>query len=96
MEECIHELLSQPRWSSGYHTRLWIRGSRVRSRPGPMDFCQIVKILSMTSLGREVNPWVPCRRLTARKKPQAEIRALEQNLSIFTLTVERDANDLGC
>ena len=26
------------RWSSGYHTRLWIRGSRVRSRPGSMDF----------------------------------------------------------
>ena len=29
---------SRPRWSSGYHTRLWIRGSRVRSRPGSMDF----------------------------------------------------------
>ena len=29
---------SRPRWSSGYHTRLWIRGSRVRSRLGSMNF----------------------------------------------------------
>ena len=28
---------SRPRWSSGYHTLLWIRGS-LRSRPGSMDF----------------------------------------------------------
>ena len=25
---------------SGYHTRLWIRGLRVRSRPGSMDFSE--------------------------------------------------------
>ena len=25
-------------WSIGYHTRLWIRGSRVQTRPGSMDF----------------------------------------------------------
>ena len=31
-------------------------------------FFQSVKILSMTSFGREVNPWVPCRRLQARKR----------------------------
>ena len=29
---------SRPRWSSGYQTRLWIRGSRVPSRLGSMDF----------------------------------------------------------
>ena len=31
-------IISQPWWSSGYHTPLRIRGSRVRSRPGSMDF----------------------------------------------------------
>ena len=31
-------------------------------------FFQSVKILSMTSFGREVKPWVPCRRFTARKR----------------------------
>ena len=55
------------RWSSGYHTGLWIGGPRVRSRPGAMDF-QSVKILSMTSFGREVKSWVPCRRFMARKR----------------------------
>ena len=29
---------------------------------------QSVKILSMTSFGREVKPWVPCRRFTACKR----------------------------
>ena len=60
--------VSRPRWPSGYHTRLWIRGSRVRSRPGSMDFFQSVEILVMTSFEREVKPWVPCRRFTARKR----------------------------
>ena len=35
----------RPRWSRGYHTRHWIRGSRVQTRPGSMDFFQSVKIL---------------------------------------------------
>ena len=62
-----------------------------------MDSFQGVKILSMTSFGREVKPLDPCRRFTARKKSQAEIRASEPNLSdFFTLTVESDANDLSC
>ena len=30
--------LCRPRWSRGYHTRHWIRGSRVQTRPGAMDF----------------------------------------------------------
>ena len=35
-----HKHLNRPRWSSSYRTRLWIRGSRVPSRPGSMDFSQ--------------------------------------------------------
>ena len=35
---------------------------------GVMDFFQSVKILSMTSLRREVKPLVPCRTFTARKR----------------------------
>ena len=62
----VHKTNCRPRWSSGYHTRLWIRGSRIRSLPGLMDFFHSVKILSMTSFGREVKPWVPCRRFTTR------------------------------
>ena len=39
------------------------------SNPARVDgFFQIVKILSMTSFGREVKPGVPCRRFTARKR----------------------------
>ena len=33
-------MISRPRWSSGYHTRHWIRGSRVQTRPGSMDFSE--------------------------------------------------------
>ena len=58
---------SLTRWSSGYHTRHWIRGSRVHTRAGSMDFFQSVKILSMTSFGREVNPLILCRKFTPRK-----------------------------
>ena len=44
-----------------------------------------IKILSMTSFGREVKQYVPCRRFTARKKePEAEIRASNKNLSAFS------------
>ena len=28
------------RWSRGYHTRHWIRGSRVQTQPGSMDFSE--------------------------------------------------------
>ena len=45
---------------------------------------QSVNILSMTSFGREVKPWVPCRRFKALKKAQAEISSSEQNLSAFS------------
>ena len=49
----------RPRWSSGYHTCHWIRGSRVQTLSGSKDFFfffffERVKILIMTSLGREV------------------------------------------
>ena len=59
---------NRPRRSRGYHTRHWIQGSRVQTLPGSMDFFQSVKILSMTSFGREVKSWGPCRRFTARKR----------------------------
>ena len=32
------ESCCRPWWYIGYHTCVWIRGSRVRSRPGSMDF----------------------------------------------------------
>ena len=56
------------------------------SNPAGVDeFFQSVKILSMTSFGKEVKPLVPCRKFTARKKePQDEVRASEQNLSDFS------------
>ena len=28
----------RPWWSSGYHTRLWIRSLQVQTQPGSMDF----------------------------------------------------------
>ena len=63
---------------------------------GVDEFFESVKILSMTSFGREVEPWIPCRRFTARKKPQAEIKAYEQNLSDFSRSDGADADDLIC
>ena len=39
------------------------------SNPAGVDgYFQSVKILIMTSFGREIKPWVPCRRYTARKR----------------------------
>ena len=35
-DEC--QTVSRPQWSRGYHTRHWIRGSRVQTRTGSMDF----------------------------------------------------------
>ena len=70
---------SRPRWSSGYHTRLWIRGSRVRSRPGSMGFSE----RKNPSEGK----WSRGSRvvhLRHVKEPQAEIGAFEQNFSDFS------------
>ena len=33
-------LLDRPRWSRGYHTRHWIRGSRVQTQPGAWIFSE--------------------------------------------------------
>ena len=39
------------------------------SNPAGVDgFFQTVKTLSMTSFGRKVKPWIPCRRFTARQR----------------------------
>ena len=75
---------SRPRQYSGYHIRLCIRGSQGSIPAGIDGFFQSVKILSMTSFGRSVKPWVPCRRFTDVKEPQAEITATEHNLSTFS------------
>ena len=86
----------RPRWSRGYHTRHWTRSSRVQIRPGSKDFLQSVKILSMTSSGSEAKRGSRAVDLLHVKEPQAEIRTSEQNVGLFTLTVESDANDLRC
>ena len=54
------------------------------SETGVDGFSQSVKILSMTSFRREVKPWVSVIDLWHIKEPQAEIRASEQNLSVFS------------
>ena len=60
----------------------------VGSNPaGVNGFFQSVKILSVTSFGREVKPWVLCHRFMARKRTSSEIRAFEQNLSDFSFSM---------
>ena len=58
----------------------------VGSNPAGVDeFFQSVKILSMTSFGRQVKTVGPVSLdLRHVKEPQAEIRASEQNLSDFS------------
>ena len=60
-------------WSSSYHTRLWIRDSRVQTQPGSMDFSER-KNPNMASFGREVKPWVPCRRPTSTSRKRTSSR----------------------
>ena len=74
----------RPRWSSGYHTRLWIRGSLVRSRPGSMEFFRAKK--TEYDFLRKGSKAVGSRVVDLRhlKEPQAEIRASEQKLSDFS------------
>ena len=63
------------------------------SSPDGVDgFFESVKILSMTSFGREVKPWVPCVSFTARKKPKPKL----EPLSKIYQTIESDADDLRC
>ena len=56
---------------------------------GVDGFFQCVKILSMTSFGREVKPWVPFVDLRHVKESQTEIRASEQNLSDFSRSIRK-------
>ena len=56
-----------------------------------------LKMLSMTSFGREVKQWVPFLRFTARKKNlNLKLEPLSKICRIFMLTIESDANDLRC
>ena len=56
------------------HGGPWLSYSRLDpkfagSNPAGVDgFFSERKILNMTSFGREVKPWVPCRRFTARER----------------------------
>ena len=59
--------LSRPRWSRGYHTRHWKRGSRVQTRPGSVIFKKR-KNPEYDSFARKVKPWVPSRIFTTRKR----------------------------
>ena len=47
---------------------------------GVEGFFQSVKILSMTSFGREVKPWVPCCRFTAHKRTSSRNYSLWANV----------------
>jgi hypothetical protein len=38
-----NDYLGRPRWSSGHHARLWIRGLRIQTRPGLVDFFRAFK-----------------------------------------------------
>ena len=79
------------------HTRHWIRGSRVQTRRGSMDFFQSVKILNMTSFGREVKPLVQCRRFTARKTNSSwNYSPWAKFVGLFTLNFESDTYGLWC
>ena len=63
------------------------------SNPAGVDgFLESVKILSVTSFGREVKPWVSYSRIVYLrhvKESQAEMRASEQNLSDFSRSLEK-------
>ena len=65
------------------------------NQAGVDRFFQSVKILSMTSFGRKVKPWVLCRTFTARKRTSSQNKSLwKKFVGLFTLTVESDDNDL--
>ena len=72
-------------WLSYYQLDPRFAGS---NSAGAEVFFQSVKILSITSFGREGKPCVPYHIFTARKKkPQAEIRASEQNFLDFSCSL---------
>ena len=74
-------------------------GSEVRGfKPGRGQWIfPTVKILSKTFFGREVNPLVPCRRFTARKRTSSRNQSLRAKfVGLFTLYVGSDADDLRC
>ena len=64
-----HCVCSRSRWSVQWLSYSPLDPRFVDSIPAGVDaFFQSVKILSMTSFGRDVKPWVPCRRITTRKR----------------------------
>ena len=78
----------RPGWSRRSYSPLDPRFAG--SNPAEVDgFFSERKNLSKTSFGREVKPWVPCRKLRQVKEPQAEIRASEPNLSDFSRSLQK-------
>ena len=64
--------------SGGPEVIVLATGSEVREfKPGRGRWIfQSVKILSMSTFEREVKPWVPCRRFTARKRTSSRNKSL--------------------
>jgi hypothetical protein len=56
------------RWSSGQYAGLWNPSLRVQSRPKPLDFSCVVKILKHAFLRRGSKICVPCPSFAARKR----------------------------
>ena len=51
----------------------------------------------MTSFGREVKPWVPCRIFTARKRTSSRNKSLlAKFVGLFTLYVGSEVDHLRC
>ena len=73
----------------GYQTRHWLRGSRVQTRPGSIDFSE--RKSPEYNFLRKENKAGGSRVVDLRhvKEPQAEIRACEQNLSDFSRSMQK-------
>ena len=99
----IHELYSMCQKSKSTPVVQWLSYSPLDPRfagsiPAGVDgFFQSLKILNMTSFGREGKPWVPRRRFTARKRTSSRNYSLwAKFVGVFTLYVGSYADDLKC
>ena len=73
-EICGREKLEKPREKLSNPVVPWLLYLPLETRlagsypAGVNGFFQSIKIVNMTSFGREVKPWVPCRRFIARER----------------------------
>jgi hypothetical protein len=63
--EVHYRSMQSPRWSSSIVRAIRPMVRRVLTRPRTTGFLRAMKIRSTTSSGREVKPFIPCRRFTA-------------------------------